>query len=167
MDMPVSRQSACFCSGFSPCQYVLNEVMHSSLPLGISLGQPLGIGFLHGESLASALNQPTNPMNINKLLETRRKRLLQLIDEYRSQEALAEKLDLTPAYVSHLKNGRKPLSEKAVRKIEEKTNKPSGWMDRLSDDDPRSEIEALLQDISERNPEELDRVLSMLRAYLS
>lgn len=41
----------------------------------------------------------------------------------------AEKLELSDRYLSHVKNGRKPIGSNTARHIEAKTGKPSGWMD--------------------------------------
>ena len=69
--------------------------------------------------------------------EIRRARLLLLINEYGTIAALAQRLDRQPAQVSQWKNAsidnksKKPRTMKSdtARWIEEKTGKPSGWMD--------------------------------------
>ena len=69
--------------------------------------------------------------------EIRRSRLILLISEYGTIAALAQKLDRQPAQVSQWKNAsidnksKKPRAMKSdtARWIEEKTGKPTGWMD--------------------------------------
>lgn len=69
--------------------------------------------------------------------EIRRARLLLLINEYGTIAALAQRLDRQPAQVSQWKNAsidnksKKPRTMKSdtARWIEDKTGKPTGWMD--------------------------------------
>lgn len=69
--------------------------------------------------------------------ESRRQRLAQLIEEHKTQTALAEATGKAPAQLSQWLNASpdsktgKPrvMSSQAARDIEEKTGKPTGWMD--------------------------------------
>lgn len=62
--------------------------------------------------------------------ETRRKRLQQLVDEYGTQTALADKLGIEQNYISRALRGRKRIMEDFAAKVEQATNKPPGWMSR-------------------------------------
>lgn len=69
--------------------------------------------------------------------DIRRARLQELIKEYGSVAALAQRLDRQPAQVSQWKNAsidaksRKPryMKSETARRIEALTGKPDGWMD--------------------------------------
>jgi transcriptional regulator with XRE-family HTH domain len=63
--------------------------------------------------------------------ETRRKRLRQLVDEYGTQTALADKLGIEQNYISRALSGRKRIMEDFAAKVEQATGKPTGWMSRL------------------------------------
>lgn len=53
-----------------------------------------------------------------------------LIDTHRNATRLAQELGhANPSYVSHMLKGRRPLTEKTARRIEEKLNLPRGWLD--------------------------------------
>lgn len=48
-------------------------------------------------------------------------------------------LDLSDRYLSHVKNGRKPIGHATARQIEKATGKPEGWLDQRHDDlEPKS-----------------------------
>jgi transcriptional regulator with XRE-family HTH domain len=97
---------------------------------------------------------------------TRRMRLELLIDEYDGQENLAAALDVTQSYISQLRRGYRPINEKTARKWEVLLKKPNGWMD-AGDSVAFAECNALLQEIAERDPKEIRRIVQMIRAYLS
>lgn len=68
---------------------------------------------------------------------------LELLEkEYVTLAALAEHVDISPAYLSQIKNkapsGKdktpRGMGDKTARKLEDRCGKPSGWMDNLHDD---------------------------------
>lgn len=61
----------------------------------------------------------------------RRKRLQQLVEEYGSQTALADKLGIEQNYISRALRGTKGIGEDFAARLESSTGKPSGWMSRL------------------------------------
>lgn len=63
--------------------------------------------------------------------ETRRKRLQQLVEEYGTQTALADKLGIEQNYISRALSGRKRIMEDFAAKVEAATGKPTGWMSRI------------------------------------
>ncbi len=74
--------------------------------------------------------------DIEILQAIRLRNLRALADEMTGQNKfvqLAEKLDKSPQQISHLagKNPTKPIGEKLAREIEQKANKPRGWLDRV------------------------------------
>lgn len=60
---------------------------------------------------------------------TRRIRLLALIDEYGSMAKMIKKTGINQSYLSQIKNGKVPFGEKIARDIEKKTKKPPRWLD--------------------------------------
>jgi len=76
---------------------------------------------------------------MNTAEEIRRYRLALLEKEFGSQVELANKIGKSPAQISQWKNaskysgenskGRRAMSRKTARYIEDRTNKPYGWMD--------------------------------------
>lgn len=66
---------------------------------------------------------------MEKLSETRRHNLKQLSEQFESQRAFADALDVTPGYASQLLLGSCKFGEKAARKIELQLNKAPGWLD--------------------------------------
>jgi hypothetical protein len=60
--------------------------------------------------------------------ETRRKRLRMLVEEYGSQTALADKIGVTPNYISRALRGGKRIGEDWAAKVEQATGKPAGWL---------------------------------------
>jgi hypothetical protein len=67
------------------------------------------------------------------LQATRRKRLQMLVDEYGTQTALADKLGLTPNYISRALKGTKKIGEDWACKVEQATGKPHGWLSQSDD----------------------------------
>lgn len=63
------------------------------------------------------------------ITEIRRLNLRKLEQEYGSQVALSEVIELSAARVNHLLTGQRNIGEKAARKIEQLIKKPSGWLD--------------------------------------
>lgn len=66
----------------------------------------------------------------------------------------AQHLDLSPAYLSHVKVGRKTIGTATARHIEAKCGKPHGWMDLPHGADAMSTDERVL----------VDQILSLYRA---
>lgn len=55
---------------------------------------------------------------------------------------MARTFDMSEAYLSHVKVGRKPIGHSTARQLEANFGLPVGWMDREhSDDDPRTTSE--------------------------
>lgn len=91
------------------------------LPLGhntsIPRGHlPEGIGFYAGD------------MDVQQI---RRRRLQQLVDEYGTQTALAEKVGVEQNYISRALKGSKRIGEDFAARLETATDKPTGWMSRI------------------------------------
>lgn len=63
--------------------------------------------------------------------EIRRKRLRQLVSEYGTQTALADKVGIEQNYISRALKGTKRIGEDFAAKLETATEKPSGWMSRI------------------------------------
>lgn len=61
----------------------------------------------------------------------RRKRLRQLIDEYGTQTALADKVGCEQNYISRAVGGKKKIKEDFAERLETATGKPAGWLSRL------------------------------------
>ena len=59
----------------------------------------------------------------------RRLNLRHLSDEAGSQEALANKLDVSAAYLSQLLTGKRPVTEKSARKFEARLRLPERWLE--------------------------------------
>lgn len=70
---------------------------------------------------------------MEKLSEIRRHNLKKLSEQFESQRAFADALDVTPGYASQLLLGSCKFGEKAARKIELQLKKPPGWLDVLHD----------------------------------
>lgn len=69
--------------------------------------------------------------------ETRRKRLQTLIDRAGSQEALARRINTSPAYISQMLTGTRNVSNGSVERIEEAMGVPVGWMDQWVQPEPQ------------------------------
>jgi transcriptional regulator with XRE-family HTH domain len=86
--------------------------------------------------------------------DVRRRRLNDLVSEFGSQQALADRLEVEQNYISQLLRGKKAFGEKTARKIEIRTGKPPGWLDEenspsaasSSDGWPFSSIDKVLWD---------------------
>lgn len=59
----------------------------------------------------------------------RRMNLRRLAEEAGSQDALAQKLDVSGAYLSQLLTGKRPVTEKTARKFETRLRLPERWLD--------------------------------------
>lgn len=73
--------------------------------------------------------------------EIRRKNLLLLIDEFKTQAALSDVSDISVAYINQIVTKRqntngtpRGMGHKTARQLEEKCKKTSGWMDVLHDE---------------------------------
>ncbi len=71
----------------------------------------------------------------------RQQNLRKLLIEYETQEVLADKIGVSPGYVSQLLNGTRPITEKTARKFEKRLNLPEFWFDRLDGSGPLVTIE--------------------------
>lgn len=60
--------------------------------------------------------------------EIRRKRLRQLVEEYGTQTALADKVGVEQNYISRALKGAKGIGEDFAAKLETATGKQTGWM---------------------------------------
>ncbi|UGA37915.1 XRE family transcriptional regulator [Chromobacterium haemolyticum] len=69
----------------------------------------------------------------------RRENLGYLINEYGTIRALAEAVDTAANYLSEIKNGVRDMGHKLARKIEERTSKPIGWLDRVQENNTNLE----------------------------
>ena len=68
---------------------------------------------------------------MSNLTQVRRQNLRSLIDEQGGPSALAKKLGHSgPSYLSQLVNGKSPITEKVVRKIEQQLGLAEGTLDR-------------------------------------
>ncbi len=79
--------------------------------------------------------------------EIRRNKLAQLINEFKTIEALAELAETSPQYISQVKNGvpssnGKPreVGDALARRLELAADKPLGWMDWPGDEPPTSDL---------------------------
>lgn len=63
--------------------------------------------------------------------EVRRERLRQLVNEYGTQTALADKVGVEQNYISRALAGAKGIGEDFAARLEAATGKPAGWMSRL------------------------------------
>jgi len=76
--------------------------------------------------LPKAIDYNLTPDKDN-IREIRIQNILSLISQYKTQIALAKKLNVSPARISHYKNGF--IGDKACREIELKLNLPEKYMD--------------------------------------
>lgn len=82
------------------------------------------------------------------MYEIRRHAFTKLVDNYPNQEELADKLGLSPGYISHLKTGYRPITEKSARKFEKKLSLCAGFFD----ESDRIDCEVMRQEISNVEP---------------
>lgn len=68
--------------------------------------------------------------------EIRRKRLNELVKEFGTQTALAEKVGVEQNYISRCLSGAKNIGEDFAAKLEAATGKSAGWMSRLEKTGP-------------------------------
>lgn len=102
-------------------RYVRSSSISQALPMGNILSIPLG-HLPVGNSL-----YPVD-MDVQVI---RRKRLQQLVQEYGTQTALADKLEIEQNYISRALSGKKRIMEDFATKVELATGKPAGWMSRI------------------------------------
>jgi hypothetical protein len=84
--------------------------------------------------------------------DTRQKRLLILIAEYKTASALSDIVDISEAQLSQWKNkspdsktGRpRAMDSDSARNIEERTKKPRGWMDQPVENEEKEKIKLSL-----------------------
>lgn len=95
--------------------------MHDILPIGHTRSIPPG-------HLPAGYAPYADDMDVQ---EIRRKRLRQLVDEYGTQTALANKVGIEQNYISRALAGAKRIGEDFAAKLETATDKPTGWMSRL------------------------------------
>lgn len=98
-----------------------------------------------------------------KLARARRKRLNILLERYGKQVVLAEALDAPPTFINHLLTGHRGMGEEVARKYERKLSLPAYWFDADAEDEnnPRNELHALLDLVSEDDIDELKVLLEM------
>jgi phage repressor protein C with HTH and peptisase S24 domain len=72
----------------------------------------------------------------------RRQKLAEIIRQEGSQSAVARKIDTDPSYLSQIMSskGRRNVGEALARRIEERFNKVSGWMDDHREPPPYQEV---------------------------
>jgi len=63
--------------------------------------------------------------------QTRKRRLQQLVEEYGTQTALAEKVGVEQNYISRALKGAKRIGEDFAARLEAATDKPAGWLSRM------------------------------------
>lgn len=63
--------------------------------------------------------------------DIRRANLLSLAEEHGSMRAVADVTETDATYLRNIKNRVRDMGDDIARRIEEKLNKPRGWMDRL------------------------------------
>lgn len=78
------------------------------------------------DALAGASVARMSPIAI-----TRRNNLRILEQQYGSQAALAEAVDVSPGYVNQMLSGHRPIGEKSARRMEEALGFDVGWFDQL------------------------------------
>lgn len=61
--------------------------------------------------------------------EVRRRNLGVVLQEFRTNAALAKKLDVDASYISQLKKGYREIGNQTARAIERAAKKPKGWLD--------------------------------------
>lgn len=122
------------------------------------------IAFGNGVAYAPCVN--IRPMK-SVIYKRRQLQLDRLIEEYDGQEPLAHACQVSPGYISQLLNGYRPISEKTARKIEAATGKPDGWMDDPETSGVIREINEILSEVALKDDAEAQRLLAMIRAYLS
>ena len=67
---------------------------------------------------------------MDDLLTVRTANLIDLVAQYGGTSAISKKLKLTaPSYISQLVHGKRPVTEKAARKIESALKLPRLWLD--------------------------------------
>lgn len=109
--------------GESDFRYERKDSMPTILPIGKGSSIPRG-------HLPVGIGEYADGMDIQA---TRRRRIEQLVDEYGSQTALAEVIGIEPNYISRVLAGRKRVMEDFATRVEEATQKPSGWLSRPVD----------------------------------
>ena len=78
------------------------------------------------------------------MYEVRRAVFSQMADNYPNQLELAERLKLSAGYISHLKTGYRPITEKSARKFERLLNLPSGYFDKKSQvEEPKGDYKSV------------------------
>lgn len=97
------------------------DSMRTVLPMGNTLSIPEG-------HLPTGNDGYAGGMDIQQI---RRARLAQIVTEYGSQTALADKLDIEQNYISRCLRGKKRIGEDFAERVEVATGKPAGWMSRL------------------------------------
>lgn len=65
-------------------------------------------------------------MNIR---ETRRRRLEELIDEFGSLKAIADRAGLNPDWLSQIRTDHAGMGHQTARRLDDGCGKPKGWMD--------------------------------------
>jgi transcriptional regulator with XRE-family HTH domain len=84
-------------------------------------------------SIARANRENTSKNVMKKTI--RLENLNLLVHEHCSRAAVAEKVGITPPEIErYFKNKHLPISDSFAREIEEKLDKPDGWMDRKNYD---------------------------------
>jgi len=63
------------------------------------------------------------------MYKIRREKFTKLVDKHPNQEELAEELGVSAGYISHLKTGYRPITEKTARKFEKKLRLDPGYFD--------------------------------------
>lgn len=100
-----------------------------------------------------------------KLARARRKRLNLVLSQYGGKQVrLAEALDAPPPFINHLLSGHRGMGEEVARKYERKLALPAYWFDAgvEDDDNPRSELHALLDLVPADETEEIKVFLEMI-----
>lgn len=114
-----------------------------------------------------------NNSAMHTIEETRRLRLEMLVLEFGSQVALATKIDKAPAQLNqwlraapNSETGKpRALSSEIAREIEEKTGKPTGWMDTApsyAELHPNDRIAHAMRVMEAMSPYQLDQAVRVL-----
>lgn len=76
-----------------------------------------------------------------------------------------ERVDISPRYLGHIKNGVRPVGAATARQIEKRLGKPHGWMDLPHDDEnPRNaDLQLMMAQITslyDHSPEVVKRLIA-------